>query len=156
MSLQFAGPYEAAMTLAPAQQAGKILSLAFSPLVDYAATGDDHNLVTIWSTITGDVLCQRQTAEPVTSILWHPSWRSVLFIGCGDGDAFGWNFRVAILELVLPIELIDFLAKGPADSCLIWSQRSYTCSFIQLCLRSLSSDRIVRGARRTSTAVPNW
>lgn len=108
MSFRFAGPYDAGSTLTSAHQTGKILCISFSPLVDFIATGSDDGFVTIWNVTSGEMLCQRGTPEPVTSILWHPSWRSVLFVGCQEGDAFAWNFRV-FLHSFIPVFLIELI-----------------------------------------------
>lgn len=95
MSARFAGLYEKGLILVPSHLAGKILCIAFSPHVDYIAIGIDDKIVTVWNTITGTMEYQENTQEPIASILWHPSWCSVLFVDCEEGEAFTWNFRVA-------------------------------------------------------------
>lgn len=107
MTGRYAGPYEYCLTLvAPSILTTHFDSLVFSPGAEFLAIGSDEvdpeggqcGRVAIWNVETGTMLRARRTRSPVRSMIWHPDRRSVVIVGCKDGEAFIWNFFVDIFS----------------------------------------------------------
>ncbi|KAI6150136.1 hypothetical protein EDD17DRAFT_1492136 [Pisolithus thermaeus] len=61
--------------------------LAFSPHIDYLASGSDDCLLIIWHVTSGEVVCIICTPAPTLSILWDPHQHLTIIFGCNNGVA---------------------------------------------------------------------
>ncbi|KAG2006831.1 hypothetical protein CC2G_014574 [Coprinopsis cinerea AmutBmut pab1-1] len=68
-------------------------ALAFSPRLDWLASGDQKGFVKIYETVTGMERHVFEFDDPVTSLTWHPK-ENTIFVGLGSGVvAFIHDFK---------------------------------------------------------------
>lgn len=67
----------------------------FSPNGTYLASGSEDGSLLVYSVSDWKSLLRFVDASPITSLVWHPSLKRVLFCGCKSGDVHMIRFSAS-------------------------------------------------------------
>jgi len=86
-----------------------ITAAQFSPNGAYLASGSEDGLLLIHSVGDWKPLLRFVDASPITSLVWHPSIKRLLFCGCKSGDVHMIKFSASVVRSHSPHDRIAAL-----------------------------------------------